>query len=116
MSVLRVPAALSALLLLTQVPAAAQPVRDQQLISGLSVQWRTALAGAFREFSRERNPSPDCFSVHAAERGDALLVNFTPGRPLPQDRHLRGGSTSCGRDVTFLMSRDGVLLRRNYSR
>ena len=120
MSLLRFPAALAALMLVSQMPAAdqasAQPGRDEQLISGLSVRWQAALAGAFRLFAQERNPRPDCFTIHAVEQGDALLVNFMPGRPLPEDAHLRGGSTSCGRDVTFLMSRDGTLLRRTYSR
>ena len=104
------------------VAAAAQPSRanqaqtDGQVIAGLSVNWQEALAGAFREFAQEQNPRPDCFSVYASVEGGALLVNFTPGRPLPQDAHLRGGRTSCGRDVSFLMSREGRLLRRTYSR
>ena len=110
-------AVLSMLLLI-----AAQPVRanqaqaDGQVIAGLAVQWQAALAGAFREFAQEQNPRPDCFSVNASVEGGALLVNFTPGRPLPQDAHLRGGRTSCGRDVSFLMSREGRLLRRTYAR
>lgn len=120
MNALRVLATMSAVLLASQLAppglASAQPRDERQIIAGLSVRWQVALAGAFREFAQERNPRPDCFSIYAAEQGDALLVNFTPGRPLPQDRHLRGGSTSCGRDVSFLMSRDGVLLRRTYSR
>jgi hypothetical protein len=113
-------AAMSALLLAAQArPAESRPARpgpNGPSIAGLSGQWRPALTGAFRAFSRERNPRPDCFSVHAYVQGSALLVNFTPGRPLASDAHLRGGSTSCGREVSFLMSRDGRLLRRTYSR
>jgi len=112
----------AALTMLLLVAAAALPSRanqaqtDGQIIAGLSVQWQAALAGAFREFAQEQNPRPDCFSVYASIEGGALLVNFTPGRPLPQDAHLRGGRTSCGRDVSFLMSREGRLLRRTYAR
>ena len=112
----------TASLLLLLVAIAAQPSRAQQaqrggqVIAGLSVQWQAALAGAFRLFAAEENPQPDCFSVYASVEGGALLVNFTPGRPLPEDAHLRGGRTSCGRDVSFLMSREGRLLRKTYSR
>ena len=112
----------AAALLMLLVTAAAQPSRanqaqtDGQVIAGLSVLWQVALAGAFREFAQEQNPRPDCFSVYASLDGGALLVNFTPGRPLPQDAHLRGGRTSCGREVSFLMSREGRLLRRTYAR
>ena len=113
-------AALSALVLAAGAQPidrrAGPPAPDREFISGLSVRWQAALAGAFREFSRERNPQPRCFSIYAYVRGESLLVNFTPGRPLPQDTHLRGGSTSCGRYVSFLMSRDGTLLRRTYAR
>ena len=112
----------AASLVLLLVAVAAQPSRANQaqpggpVIAGLSVRWQAALAGAFREFTLEQNPRPDCFSVYASVEGDALMVNFTPGRPLPQDAQLRGGRTSCGRDVSFLMSREGRLLRRTYWR
>ena len=109
-------------LLLTAVTAplahARGPIRGPDLgpVSWLPREWHPALHASIRAFGREGNPSPACFTVHARFTGNALSVNFVPGRPLPADRHLRGGRTSCGRDVTFLMARDGTLLRRTYSR
>ena len=100
----------------TADPRTTPPGPNAQYISGLLAGWRPALVGAFAAFEEERNPVPDCFSIYAFDRGDALLVEFVAGRPLPEDAHLRGGRTSCGRSVSFLMSRRGTLLRTTYSR
>jgi hypothetical protein len=49
-------------------------------------------------------------------RATAGRSAFTPGSPLPSDRHVRGGSTSCGRWVSFVIARDGRLVRRTCAR
>lgn len=109
----------AALLAAPALPVTArEPVRgpDGSALARLPRIWHPAIDAAYRAFGQEHNPSPACFTVTARIVGNALGVNFTPGRPLPQDRHLRGGRTSCGRDVTFLIARNGTLLRRTYSR
>ena len=115
------PGLLPALLLtaaFTRPAVARAPIRgpDLSAVSWLPRAWHPALHASLRAFGREGNSNPACFTVHARFAGNALAVNFLPGRPLPADRHLRGGRTSCGRDVTFLVARDGTLLRRAYSR
>ncbi|WP_114951170.1 hypothetical protein [Sphingosinicella terrae] len=99
-------------LLLVGAASPPSPPDRPEVVAGLSVQWRAALSGAFDLFAQERNRDPDCFSVHASVEGEALLVHFVAGRPLPQDAHVRGCCTSCGTSIAFLMSREGRLLRR----
>ncbi|HTU11725.1 MAG TPA: hypothetical protein VMG08_12605 [Allosphingosinicella sp.] len=109
-----------ALLLTAPAPQAVarEPLRgpDLSAVANLPRAYHPALHAAIRAFVRERNPNPGCFTVTARYLGQSLAVTFTPGRPLPSDRHLGGGRTSCGRDVTFLVARNGTLIRRTYSR
>jgi hypothetical protein len=109
-----------ALLLAAAAPPAfaRAPIRGADLSALASVPraYRPALETALREFGRERVPNPACFAASYRFLGQALVVTFTPGRPLPSDRHLRGGGTSCGREVSFVIARDGRLVRRTYAR
>lgn len=109
-----------ALLLAAAAPPAAAraPIRGPDL-SGLATvprAWHPALETALREFGRQRVANPPCFAASYRFLGQAIVVTFTPGRPLPSDRHLRGGATSCGREVSFVIARDGRLVRRTYWR
>ena len=102
----------------TPPAVAREPIRGPDL-SGLATvprPWHPALETAYREFARDRNPNPPCFAASYRFLGQAIEVTFTPGRPLPSDRHLRGGRTSCGRWVSFVIARDGRLVRRTYAR
>lgn len=110
---------LPALLLSAVPPAVARgPLRgpDTSGLGSLPRAWHPALETAYRAFGAERNPDPGCFTASYRFLGQALVVTFTPGRPLPEDRHLRGGRTSCGREVSFVIARDGRLVRRSYAR
>jgi hypothetical protein len=110
---------IAATLLSAAPPAVArEPIRgpDTSGLANVPRAYVPALDTAFREFARERNPNPACFAATARFLGQALVVTFTPGRPLPADRHLLGGRTSCGREVSFVIARDGRLIRRSYAR
>jgi hypothetical protein len=112
-------AAVSSVLLL--VAAAAQPSRANQASPaarssrGCRCNWQAALAGALPGIHAGAESRPDCFSVYASVEGGALLVNFTPGRPLPEDANLRGGGRAAAGTV-LPECPGGELLRRNYSR
>lgn len=111
---------LPALLLAAAAPPALARVPyhgpDTTGLATVPAAYRPALATAWRLFGREGNPDPGCFTASHRFLGQAIVVTFTPGRPLPADRHLRGGSTSCGREVSFVIARDGSLVRRTYAR
>ena len=111
-----IPALLLAAAPLPALARAPQRGPDTSGLAHVPRAWRPALETAFRLFGRERNPDPGCFAATARFLGQALVVTFTPGRPLPADRHLRGGRTSCGRWVSFVIARDGRLVRRSYAR
>lgn len=109
---------IAALLAASPPASAREPIRgpDTSGLAHVPRAYHPALETAYREFGREHAPNPACFAATARFLGQALVVTFTPGRPLPADRHLRGGSTSCGREVSFVVARDGRLVRRTYAR
>lgn len=87
-----------------------------EVVTNFPAELIPSLQAANAAFIEEQNPrSLDCFTVHASVHEQGLLVTFVP-RTRPEDGRIRGGQTSCGMEVSFLVDPHGTIIRRHFAR
>ena len=80
----------------------------------LKTQELVVFTSALREFQKAGG-NPSNYSVLIRSMGQNFEVVFFPNR-TDGDAGIRGGKTGLGREISYLVSLDGVVIRTSYAR
>jgi hypothetical protein len=91
---------------------AAQVTQDS---TEIPFKWMGPLRAVENDLDERVQSDPDCYLLLIEAVDDNLIVRLLP-EMKPGDEDVRGGGTSCGREVQYEVDLEGKILSRSYFR